>query len=283
MQSLEARISAAIPELSPKLGRAARYVLDHPDEVAIASMRTIASRVGVASPTMLRLARSLGYDSYDAFRAVFQETFVGGGFKVRAELLQEHQERGGNAAIASEISAAAIGNIEKFLNNIDSDALGRIADAVQAAQKVYVVGFGVFYWVAAYFQSIGRIALPNLVVPNSASGLPVEEMAEINAGDVVLAMSVSPYSVQTVDAARYAGEKGATVIAITDSMASPLVPASAEQILVATSSPQYFPSIIALTAAIETIMAVIVSRSGENMLARIAAFEDARKRSGAYI
>lgn len=283
MQSLESRISSAIPDLSPKLGRAARYVLDHPDEVAIASMRTIATRVGVASPTMLRLARALGFDSYEAFRSLFQEAFVGGSFKVRAEWLQEHQERGGNAAIASEISAAAIGNIEKFLTTVDTDALGRIADAVQAADRVYVIGFGVFYWVAAYFQSIGRIALPNLVVPNSASGLPIEEMAEIAAGNVVLAMSVSPYSAQTIDAARYARERKATVIAITDSMASPLLAVSTEHILVSTRSPQYFPSIIALTAAIETIMAVIVSRSGESMLERILAFEDVRRRSGAYI
>ena len=282
LQRLATKIIAALPELSPKLALAARYVLDRPEEVAISSMRMIATRVGVASPTMLRLARALGYDSYDAFRAVFQNAYVGGCFKIRAELLQENQERGGTAAIAAQISSAAIENIERFLTDIDVAVLARTADAIHRADRVYVLGFGVFQWVASYFQNTGRIALPNLVVPNPAGGVPMEELAGTGPQDVILAMSVSPYAVQTIEAARFAYEKKATVIAITDSMASPLIDCSSQHILVATRSPQYFPSIIAMTAAVETIMAVVVSRSGDTMLARIAAFEDVRRRSGAY-
>jgi DNA-binding MurR/RpiR family transcriptional regulator len=44
----------------------------------------------------------------------------------------------------------------------------------------------------------------------------------IGPADVLLAISVKPYTRQTVQAARYAKKRGARVIAVTDSEVSPL-------------------------------------------------------------
>ena len=50
------RIEAEFPRLSPQLKRAARYVLDSPDDVALSSMRALATRADVHPSALVRLA-----------------------------------------------------------------------------------------------------------------------------------------------------------------------------------------------------------------------------------
>ena len=79
MQEVLNQLSAEIAGLSPQLRLAGRYVLDHPNEVAVLSMRALAANAQVNPPTMMRLARRLGFDGYEDFRAVFQAPLVRSG------------------------------------------------------------------------------------------------------------------------------------------------------------------------------------------------------------
>jgi DNA-binding MurR/RpiR family transcriptional regulator len=45
--------------LSPQLRKAARYLLDHRDDVALLSMRELAQAAGLPSVTFVRLSRAL--------------------------------------------------------------------------------------------------------------------------------------------------------------------------------------------------------------------------------
>ena len=59
---------AALP---PKMQEAARFIIDHPDEVVVSSMRGIAERSGVQPATFVRLARQLGYSGWPGLKAAF--------------------------------------------------------------------------------------------------------------------------------------------------------------------------------------------------------------------
>ncbi len=80
--------------LPPELQRAAHWVAAHPAQVGLWSMRRQAQALGVAPATMLRLARALGYSSYEAFRQPFQQALAGNsgqaqpGLRDRAAALQ---------------------------------------------------------------------------------------------------------------------------------------------------------------------------------------------------
>ncbi len=66
------RIAHKYPALSAQLKQAAKWILDHPNDVAVTSMRGLASTAGVTPTTMSRLARHLGYANYNDFRQIFQ-------------------------------------------------------------------------------------------------------------------------------------------------------------------------------------------------------------------
>src|SRR5260221_8676544 len=57
--------------LSPQLRKAARYLLDHRDDVALLSMRELAQPAGLPSVTFVRLSRPLGFADYSALRLLF--------------------------------------------------------------------------------------------------------------------------------------------------------------------------------------------------------------------
>lgn len=68
-QDLRDRLIGAFDTMPRQLQRAARYVLDHPDEVALVSMREVARNAGVQPSTMTRLAKFLKLDGYDDIRS----------------------------------------------------------------------------------------------------------------------------------------------------------------------------------------------------------------------
>lgn len=285
MQDVLDRIAAEIGNLSPQLRLAARWVLDHPNEVAVCSMRTVAGRAQVNPPTMMRLAKRLGFDGYDSFRAVFQDAVVStaDSFQDRASWLQELAVAEGDAAVAHGIAEAASRNIAGFYGSLDMDAVIRIADLLQRAPTTYIIAVSAFYWMGAYFELLGRMALPRLRLPR-ANGTPLaEELISIERGDLALAMTASPYARQTMQAARFVKERGATLAVITDSRGSPLASEADELLLVPMTSPQFFPSMIAVAAAIETLIAVVVSRSDRATIDRIAELEQLRRGEGAYL
>ncbi len=77
----------------------------------------------------------------------------------------------------------------------------------------------------------------------------------------------------TVRAAAFARDRGARVIAITDSRSSPLAREAACLLLTPTQSPQFFPSYTAVAAVLETLAAFIVSGGDERTVAKIADVE----------
>src|SRR5258706_10835177 len=71
------RLRGGFDALTPELQRAAQWIADHPSETGLWSMRQQARNAGVSAPTMVRLARALGFTGYAALRRPFQEALAG--------------------------------------------------------------------------------------------------------------------------------------------------------------------------------------------------------------
>lgn len=277
------RLAALYPALSPQLAHAARRVLEAPEEVAIRSMRGLAAHLGVAPTTMVRLAQALGFASYKAFRRAFQEAMrAGSGFVGRAEWLQELARRGDAGKVAGGMAEAAISNIETASRGVDVAALAAAADALHRARRVHVVGIGGMHGFATYFAYVVRMALDDVRLADPTMGMAVDELATLAAGDAMVIAGVDPYGAETVRAADIAMARGATVVAITDSRASPLASRATHLLLAPTASPQFFPSQAAVVTMMETLIALVVSRGGRRVISRIEAVDRFRTEHGVY-
>jgi len=117
---------------------------------------------------------------------------------------------------------------------------------------------------------VGRMALPKLRLLGAQAGQLIDEMADIGPGDAILAIAFSPYTGETVRASCFARDRGASVIALTDSRAAPIVPGAAHVLLAPTASPQFFPSAVGAVALLEVLIACVVADGGRQVIDNIA-------------
>ncbi|MEM7209020.1 MAG: MurR/RpiR family transcriptional regulator [Pseudomonadota bacterium] len=277
MQHVIDQLLEALPNLTPKLKQAAKVILDRPNAVATTSMRELARQAGVTAPTMIRLANHLGFDDYRQLKEVFLQAVTNYNFEQRANQLQRASKTAGEAAIIQELADAGHRNINHFYQNLDLEAICRAADLIVNAETVYVVAASAPHWMGAYMQYVGKMAIPYLRVPRTSGDSLIEGLIPISSNDVVLAMTYNPYATQTMEAVEFALERGASFIYLTDSIAAPLADKATVLIQQSTDSPQFFPSMVPVVAAIETLLAVVVARSGPQAISAIAEYAEIRK------
>lgn len=287
-RTAEAVVSAlteAFPDMPPAMQAAARHIIDNPREVGVRSMRALAERTAVHPNAFVRLARQIGFDGYDDMRECFRNFVVSddlGGFGDRARWLEELAAGGGASAVLAEMGEAVADNLERGFRGQNIEALAAVCDEILEAKRVYVLGVGSAYSLAHQFWYVARMAFSHISPVPRHGSQPIDDLAHIEPGDLLLAMTFQPYRSETMDAVRFAKRRGVKIAGITDSATSPLA-LEADHILVCpTSTPQFFASYAAVTALVETLAALLVARGGKAAQAQIESFHRERHAGGLY-
>lgn len=278
------QLLARFPSMSPQLRRAAQYVLDNPKEVAVSSIRKLADRAEVKPNTLVRLARTLDFAGFEEFRQPFRDsvTEAADSFPDRARWLQELAKFNSHGQLYSQMAAASLSNTEQLFSGTNADELRAVAKRIVGARNAMVLGLGSCYALAYSFWYVGRMALENLMLLPNQGSLPVDDVARIGKGDVMVVMSFNPYRSEVLQAAQIAKRQKATVVAVTDSRASPIAFGADFVFVAPTRTPQFFPSTQAASALMETLLAFIIGESDPGVVDRINAFHRRRQEVGAY-
>ena len=279
--SVAERIVERFPGMAPQVQAAARFVLDNPQDVAMLSMREQARRAGVPPVTMIRLARQLGFPGYAEFRGIFASALrgPGGRFSDRAGALQARQKRGGDEALVQQIGQVLAGEVAALAGRNPAAAWVEAARTLEAGQRLFCLGLRSCYPVAFHFHYIYGLFRDNGVLIDGAGNTGMDRLRHAGPKDVLLAVSVAPYTTAAVDMARYAVARGMALIAITDSRVAPLAALATHALIVPTATPSFFHAITPAFAAAETLAALLAARSGRKALdalrvseAQLAAF-----------
>lgn len=271
-------------QLSPQIRRAAQYVLDHPNDIGVSSMRQIAEAAEVKPNTLVRLARSIGFDGYEEFRQPFQQKLRDNSenFPDQARWLQSLAKGESHGELYSQMAASALGNIEQLFKHISVEEVKTVADRIDVSRQTFVYGVGICSAIAQNFWYVGRMAMDNLILIPRHSNLPIDDVARINSRDVLLTMSFSPYRTEVVEITRIAKQRGACVVVVTDSHVSPIALVADHVFVTPTETPQMFTSMTAVTALLETILAFMVADADQQVVANIDEFHRLRAETGVY-
>ncbi|HJV60426.1 MAG TPA: MurR/RpiR family transcriptional regulator [Albitalea sp.] len=267
--------------LSPKLQAAARFVVDHPNEVVIGSMRSLAERAGAQPATLVRLAQQLGYDGWPQLKAAFaaEMGLHREGYGERAKSLAA---RSGSADLLGELLATQQRNLAASEAQ-NARSLPEAARLLRRARAVHVAGFRASFPMAyalVYGQRLFRHSVH--LVDGQGGGLEMQLRA-IERGDALVVISFAPYSREALVAIEAAKAAGARIVALTDSSASPLALAADVAVLFAAESPSFFPSVAAAMAMAEALLELLVADAGKEVARRIDRAEQQLFESGAYL
>ena len=279
------RLLADFDRLPTQLQITARFIIDHPREVGVQTMRSLAGQAGVHPNSFVRLARHLGFAGYDDMRERFRD-FVRGGagsFRERARWLQSMARQGGSAAVSGEIAQSVLVNIEKLYQGGQQKAMERAVRWMTGAKRVYVVGVGSSYALAYNFWYLARMMYPHFILIPRHGSLPMDDILHVGRQDVLFAMTFQPYRAEIIEVMRFAREQGARTIGLSDSRTSPVFRDAGLGLFAPTHTPQFFHSNSATTALLETLCALMASEGGDRVLAEIETFNECRWQSGVYL
>jgi DNA-binding MurR/RpiR family transcriptional regulator len=285
LASLKARLEARFPELSPQLQRAARYVLAHPEEIALTSMRSVAGKADVTPSTMVRLAREIDLKGYDAFREPFSLWLRGrqSSFTERARELRQRARHSRAAALISGIISADLAALQDTYTALSEAKLAEAERLLTAAPRIFVIGVRSLYPVAYFFHYACRMFLDSTILLTGQGGSFADEMRRVEKHDVILAIGYEPCPRDMMCAVDFGIELGGKVVAITDSSISPLSRRAALSLVVSANGPSVFPSIVPALSVAQALVALLLARSGNQALRRIVSSERQLRSMGVFV
>ncbi len=279
------RLTKEWDALTPEAQKAARYVLENPNDVGVSTVREIAEAAKVKPNTFVRMARQVGFEGYEDFRAPFRDAIRQGtvSFPDRARWLQEIRKSGDLGGLYADMAEAAIRNVEDTFAGIDAEAMKVAAEAIWASRQVFTLGVGVNNANArnfTYLASTGMTQFHAIPRPGSTA---VDDLAWADKRDVLIAMSMRPYRTEVIAALEVAREQGMTIIGLSDSPASPIIRAADHGFVVAVDTPQFFPSSVSAIALLETLLSFVIAVASEEIIERVEKFHQRRHKLGIYL
>ena len=258
--------------MSPQLQVAARFLLDHPNDVALLSMRDQAKRAGVPPATMTRLAQKLGFAGYDEVRSLYAESVrrKTDGFADRAGQLVDNHRAKGKAAVAVDLvnTVARQLDLMRSPKALESIVLG--AECVADARRVCIVGRRSSYPVAYQLAYACGLIGCEVRLVDGPGGIGIDHLHGAGCADVLVVISIRPYSAESLTMARYAVRQGVPVVTITDSALSPFASLAKVAIVVGVESPSFFHTMVPAFAAVEALTALVAATKGEAAKAALA-------------
>ncbi len=266
---LAEEIVKAFGAMSPQLQTAARYVLDHPSDVALLSMREQARQAGVQPATMTRLAQHLGMDGFDDIREIYAAAVRDGhlGFAGKAGAQVAGQKLRGDKALAAEMLTSIGRQIEELRSPDNLERIAAAAKVLAAARRVYCLGLRSSHAVAWHFHYVLTLIGERSIQLDGIAGTGADALATATAEDVLLVTSVQPYTRQTVELAEHAARRGVKIVAITDSAVAPLARTATCVMVVPTSSPSFFHTMASAFVIAEILAAIMAGHDDDAALA----------------
>lgn len=253
-QDLMRTIQQKFSRLSKGQKLIAEYILKHYDKAAFMTAAKLGVSVDVSESTVVRFASELGFSGYPKLQKALQEL-------IKNKLTTVQRLEISNNLISEEnalkgVLKSDMENIRTTLEKIDHKAFEEVVDSIFAAKKIYIIGLRSSTALSEFLGFYLNLILDNVNIVAYGMSDIFEQLINISDEDLVIGIGFPRYATRTIEALNYAQSKGTKVVAITDSLLSPLA-TKADYTLIAQSNMASF--VDSLVAPLSVINALIVA------------------------
>ena len=253
-------IERNMPTFSKGQKRIADYILQNYDKAAFMTASKLGKLSGVSESTVVRFASELGYDGYPSMQRALQEM-------IRSRLtstqrIQAADNLFGGQDVLSAVIQSDMDKLRMVAEEADRTEFNKVVDLILGAGHLYILGVRTSSFVAGYLNFYLHLLSENVtLVQSNAAGEIFEQLLRIGPGDVMIAISFPRYSKVTMNTVKFAQDRGATIVAITDNELSPVYQMAEAALLAPSEMISFVDSINALLIAVGSRMRSDVSRT----------------------
>lgn len=253
-QDLMRTIQIKFPRLSKGQKLIAEYILKHYDKAAFMTAAKLGVSVGVSESTVVRFANELGFTGYPKLQKALQELIKNKLTTVqRIELSNDFvsEESALKGVLKSDME-----NIRATLEKINHKTFEDVVNSIFTAKKIYIIGLRSSTALSEFLGFYLGLISDNVKVVGYGISDIFEQMINVTGDDLVIGIGFPRYAARTIESLAFAQSRGAKVVAITDSLLSPLA-ARADYTLIAQSNMASF--VDSLVAPLSVINALIIA------------------------
>ncbi len=215
------RIEERYAKMSKSHKVIADYILEHFDQAVFMTAAKLGETLGISESTVVRFASGIGYEGYPQLQKALEECVKG-----RLNNIQRIDSKYGKSTQSEILASVMSSDIEKLqhtIDNLDPAAFESAVTTILEAETVYVMGLRSNEPLAGFLHFYLNMIRGNVVLVNTTSvSETFEQMLHINEKDCFVGISFPRYSMRTLKAMELANDRNAKVIAITDSVHSPM-------------------------------------------------------------
>jgi len=199
--------------------RIAQYITDNYEKAAFFTASRLGEEANVSESTVVRFAIMLGYEGYPSLQKSLQE-FT----KNKLTTLQRLDITSDihMVNVLSNVLKSDMMSIKYTLERMDQGTFLKVVEEMLTAKRVFILGVRSASLLVQFMGYYLNYLLDDVRVVTSGVADVFEQLVRLDKDDVLIGISFARYATRTIEGMEMAKERGAKVIAITDSEVSPL-------------------------------------------------------------
>lgn len=256
-------------QMSKTYQKIAEYLTQHPNEVAVQSVNSIAGQCEIHASSFVRFAQSLGYSGFKDLQALFQSRLstAAPGFEARKKALEGElslRKDRSELGFLQELVVRDIASLQDFLDKVNVEDMAKAAEMIERADTVYLVGQLRSEPVVSLLRYILTMLGRPCVLLDAAGGLATHMARNMKSTDLLIAVSFRFYANEVVNIVEECGKVGVPIIAISDSTLSPLKKPSSILFSVPEHDYTFSRSLAAPMCLTQALMVAVAARVQHN-------------------
>lgn len=265
-------IQIKFPRLSKGQKLIAEYILKHYDKAAFMTAAKLGISVGVSESTVVRFANELGFSGYPKLQKALQEL-------IKNKLTTVQRIELSNAFISEENSLKAVlksdmENIRVTLEKINHKIFDEVVNSIFAAKRIYIIGLRSSTALSEFLGFYLNLILDNVHVINCGMSDIFEQIINISSDDILIGIGFPRYAARTIEALSFAKSRNTKVVAITDSLLSPLATEADYTLIAQSNMASFVDSLVAPLSVINALIVAVGLREKETISKTFSDLED---------
>lgn len=280
-ENLINKIENKMPSFSKSQRLIGNFIVQHFEQASYMTASRLGKAVNVSESTVVRFAIEMGYEGYPEMQKDLQSYS-----KTRLTALQRLDITNGRIDPENTLKSVLQQDIDRIRATVemtDEKVFNKAVDKIINSDNIYIFGAMSSNALARFMDNYFQLIFNNVhfVHPINTSGI-YQQLIRINSNDVFIGLSFPRYCQSTTNAAKYAASCGANIIAITDSIASPLGSIADEVLLAKSDMVSFADSLVAPLSLINAIIVAVGIKKRDSLEKTLSRLEKMWDENGVY-
>lgn len=268
------RMRAGFEGLTRAERQLANAMLANYPVLGLDSITAVALASGVSTPTVVRMAKKLGFAGFPEMQAALRGELEA----TISNPIARHDRWAANAPdthILNRFADQVMENLRLTLRQLSPDTFNAVVALLSdRARAVHVVGGRITRSLADYFFTHMQVIRGKVVQVASNANTWPHYVLEMKEGDVLVAFDVRRYEQEMLRLAEMARARGVVLVLFTDQWGSPAAKLAAHSFHARIEAPSAWDSSVVTLFIVEAIIAAVQDENWEETRDRMRALED---------